>query len=73
MYRFLFFTIALLVLSGFVKAQEKEPQTADDYVTRGLVRFKKADFDGAIADFDRALVLNPGNAATYSHRRCGQR
>src|SRR5437763_4743396 len=58
----------LLVFTGAVLAQEPQPQTAADYVNRGLAKHRKGDFNGAIADYDRALVLNPGDAATYSHR-----
>lgn len=30
------------------------------FVNRGIVRFRIEDFDGAIADFDAALALQPG-------------
>jgi curved DNA-binding protein CbpA len=35
---------------------------------RGLLRLENADFDGAIADFDAAIEIEPGNALAYSHR-----
>ena len=30
------------------------------FVNRGIVRFRSEDFDGAIADFDAALAIRPG-------------
>jgi Flp pilus assembly protein TadD len=68
MRRFLYALIAILLLAGVVAAQESEPQTAAGCVNRGLARQRKGDFVGAIADYDRAVALNPGDASTYGHR-----
>jgi tetratricopeptide (TPR) repeat protein/curved DNA-binding protein CbpA len=38
------------------------------YVARGLRWSQKGDLDRAIADFDRAIELAPGNAPAHSHR-----
>ncbi|MBO0764441.1 MAG: tetratricopeptide repeat protein [Hyphomicrobiaceae bacterium] len=49
----------------------QDPATAGDaafYLTRGLSRSKASDFDGAIADFDAAIHLDPGNARAYRYR-----
>jgi len=35
------------------------PQTAADYTARGMARQSKGDTDGAMADFDKALDLDP--------------
>ena len=39
-----------------------DPFTANAYNNRGLARFKKNDFSGAIEDFDKALKIRPGVA-----------
>jgi tetratricopeptide (TPR) repeat protein len=41
---------------------------ASDYLKSGLLRLHKADFDGAIADFDVAIGLEPQNALAHSYR-----
>jgi tetratricopeptide (TPR) repeat protein len=41
---------------------------ATHYLKRGLLRLHHADFDGAIADFDAAVGLEPRNALAHSHR-----
>lgn len=68
-----FFSIAasiVLVLFSTVAlvAQEKEPQTAEEYVNRGIARSKKGDLDGAIADYDKAIALKPDYAYAYNNR-----
>jgi tetratricopeptide (TPR) repeat protein len=63
----------LLSLSGAVVAQEKrleikEPETAAEYSTRGLERLRKGDLDGAIADYDKALLLKPNDVRALINR-----
>jgi Tfp pilus assembly protein PilF len=48
-------TILLLLITGSVQAQE--PVSADDFSQRAINRFEKNDFEGAIADFTRAIEL----------------
>ena len=46
----------LLLTAGTARAQE--PVAADDFSQRGISRFEKHDFEGAIADFTKAIELN---------------
>ena len=50
--------------------EAKTPPVVDaaHYLERGLLRLQKADFDGAIADFDAALGLEPQNALAHRYR-----
>src|ERR1700730_2084967 len=45
-----------------------DPFTAMAYTNRGIVRFRKRDIDGAIADLDQAIRINPGLAGAYGAR-----
>src|SRR5215510_8402916 len=45
-----------------------DPLTAEAYTSRGLMRFLKRDFDGAIDDCTHALKINPRLAEAYNHR-----
>ena len=38
------------------------------YVNRGIVRFRLSDLDGAIADFDEAMALTPGQPDAMINR-----
>jgi tetratricopeptide (TPR) repeat protein len=38
------------------------------YVNRGIVRFRLEDFDGAIADFDQAIAMQPGQPDAMINR-----
>jgi tetratricopeptide (TPR) repeat protein len=61
-------TMLLLVLSGAAMAQEAEPQSADEFVTRGIARYNGGNLDGALADFNRAITLDPAHAGAYGNR-----
>src|SRR5215472_11207229 len=43
-------------------------ETAADYNNRGLAKVRDWDLDGAIADYSRALELDPNLAAAYRRR-----
>jgi tetratricopeptide (TPR) repeat protein len=58
-----FILVGLLVLSARSVAQ-----TAAEYLNKGLEDQKAGHLDSAIADFDRAIVLNPDDAIGYFNR-----
>jgi len=67
--------------SAAIAANDVEPieapvsLDASSYLQRGLRRFRNANFDGAIADFDAVIDLEPHNALAHSHRAnawCGK-
>ena len=57
-------------------ASSASPATEEsdgDLVNRGIEKGKKGDLDGAIADFDRAITLNPKDDAPYYNRAQARR
>src|SRR5215472_3164077 len=44
--------------------------SADDWFKSGLEKSERGDFRGAIADWSRAIELDPGSASAYADR-CG--
>lgn len=61
----LLFTVLSL---GVVPSSALAEMTADDYLDRGYAKYEKGDPDGAIADYSRALELDPKDAAAYNNR-----
>jgi tetratricopeptide (TPR) repeat protein len=57
-------TLLIYALSGMSIAQT----SAIDYYTSGNAKDKKGDIDGAIADYTRALKLDPKNPLIYRNR-----
>src|SRR6185436_1813639 len=45
-----------------------DPFTARAYNGRGLARFRKKDFEGAIEDFNQAIRIRPGMVEPYLNR-----
>ncbi len=45
-----------------------ESMSAADYVTRGLAYYEQGQYEQAIADYDRAIDLNPDYALAYYNR-----
>src|SRR5438132_126199 len=56
-----------LMLPAVAAAQTS--QLADDYNSRGLAKETKGDHDGAIADYNRAIELDPKHSRAYRNRR----
>jgi len=58
----------LLLAASLVFPTYGIAETATDYNSRGIAKVGKGDFDGAIADYSRALELDPKFAAAYRRR-----
>ena len=58
--------VVLFVLLSAVQGQT--PTTAVDYNNRGLAQKGKGDLDGAIADYTKAIEIDPRNAEAYKNR-----
>jgi tetratricopeptide (TPR) repeat protein len=52
---------------------DESDESDADLVNRGIEKGKKGDLDGAIADFDRAIELNPKDDAPYYNRAQAKR
>ena len=50
-----------------------DPFTANAYSNRGLARYQKGDYEGAMADFNAALRIRPGLAVAYLNRAAALR
>lgn len=55
-----------LVIVAHVQAQALT--TARDYTNRGVARQIKGDVDGAIADYTKAIEIDPRLAPAYNNR-----
>src|ERR1700722_17986115 len=64
--------LLLLPVGAFGKEAANIPeanvQNAVTYVDRGLAREKKGDLDGAMADYNQAIKLNPKFDFPYNNR-----
>src|SRR5215831_7079346 len=62
----------LLLLTFFlgrsVVAGEAPSMDADAYNHRGVASYKKGQYDQAIADYTKALEINPNDAEIYNNR-----
>jgi tetratricopeptide (TPR) repeat protein len=54
-------------------APAESEESDGDLVNRGIEKAKNGDLDGAIADFDRAMQLNPKDDAPYYNRAQARR
>lgn len=50
------------------KAIELNPEFADAYTSRAIVKMEMHDVQGAIADFNKAIEINPKDANAYYNR-----
>src|SRR5207248_11304986 len=56
------------ILDDFDEAIGREPQNLRAMLSRGFVRRRLGDLDGAMADFDAVLALDSGQAAAWNLR-----
>ncbi len=61
-------TTALATAAVVLSTQAAHAQSAEDYVDRGNAKYRLRDYQGAIADFTRAIEINPQDADTYNNR-----
>ena len=61
---------AAMGVTGFapIAGAANPPRPVDEYLVSGLAKMEKLDFDGAIADFDRVIQLDPKKSAAYLYR-----
>src|SRR4030095_6010847 len=59
----LYFSLVLISLSLLTTSgsQAQTPVSGEDYSQRGIARFEKNDFDGAVSDFTKAIELKGSN------------
>ena len=60
--------LLLLSLLFIVACHSQMPSTADGYNNRGMARKAKGDLDGAIADYTKAIEIDPRDAHAYYNR-----
>ena len=46
----------------------RKDKEATDYLTGGLAKYNRGDYQGAVSDFDAALQINPDYAEAYNNR-----
>jgi serine/threonine protein kinase len=59
---------SLEALAKYDRAIELNPQDADAYINRGILKYEKNDTQGALADYNRAIEINPQDALVYYNR-----
>ncbi|HKO36672.1 MAG TPA: tetratricopeptide repeat protein [Pyrinomonadaceae bacterium] len=64
---FLLFSLLTLLLFP-VESPAQTPTTAAEFYNRGVIRQKSKDLDGALADYTRAIELDPSLHAAYHNR-----
>src|ERR1043166_4328907 len=67
MRRLLLIAVGVLIAFPF-SASAQKPQSAKKYVKQGLERFGRNDILGAIAEYDRAISVDPKYADAYFGR-----
>ena len=55
-------------LKYYDKALTANPDYADAYINRGLVKNEMGDYDGSIKDYDKAIELDPRCSLAYNNR-----
>ena len=57
-----------LAMVGLNQMIRKNPNDPVAFTKRGVIRFKKGDPKGALADLDRAVQLDPSSTEAHYHR-----
>ena len=55
-------------MKDFNTAIKLNPREAFYYSNRGVVYYRKGDFDNAIKDYTKVIQINPSDAEGYSNR-----
>ena len=63
-------TTALATAAVVLSIQAAHAQSAADYVNAGIEKGKSGDFQEAIADFTRAIEIDPQDAAGWVRDQC---
>ena len=61
-------TTALAIAAVVLSTQTAVAQSADDYLNRGNTKYHLRDYQGAIADYSKAIEINPQYAYAYINR-----
>ena len=67
MKKFFFILVAMAALLAASQAWAAEAGTAQDYLVKGNEQFKAGNLDPAIADYTKALELDPKLAWAYNN------
>src|SRR5687768_3039038 len=59
-------SIACVILFG--SCNSRQSTSADEHLDRGNALADRGDLDGAIAEYDRAIAINPYHAFYYFNR-----
>lgn len=60
--------LSLLAFAMLLSCARGPQQSADDYFKSGLAKYNDSDYVGAIADYTRAIKMNPENASAHKNR-----
>ena len=58
----------LITISALLFSSMAFGQTADDYLQSGIDKHKKADYEGAISDYSKAIKADKNNSDAYFNR-----
>ncbi len=61
-------TTALTTAAVVLQAPAAHAQRADEFTNRGIIKWKGGDYQGAIADYSKAIELNSQDAFAYNLR-----
>ncbi len=61
-------TTALATVAVVLSTQAAHAQSAGDYLDRGNTKYHLRDYQAAIADYNKALEINPQYANAYTNR-----